>query len=189
VTRWPGTPGLLVVERDAALGAWRIVGEGASREEGAALAWRERLLRAVPGEPGATLDELEKVVGVERRKWYGEFKALLSEGLIVRSGEGKRGDPYRHFRAPADSVPAFRTEDSTETYGDAPGEIPSSRTPPVGGGRTEPRRTRFRSPYLTLSRTATRRRSGTAVRRPSWMSRDRRRRSSVASSTNSTPPS
>lgn len=137
VTRWPGTPGLLVVERDAALGAWRIVGEGASREEGAALAWRERLLRAVPGEPGATLDELEKVVGVERRKWYGEFKSLLSEGLIVRSGEGKRGDPYRHFQAPADSVPAFRTEDSTETYGDAPGEIPSSRTPPVGGGRTE----------------------------------------------------
>jgi hypothetical protein len=111
VGRWPSTPAVVVVEREPELGAWRVIGEAASRDEIGTLALREQVLRAVPeGDRGATLTELEGVIGVGRQKWHEALVGLIAEGAVVRTGEGKSGHPYYHHRPPEMSVPNVRTD-------------------------------------------------------------------------------
>jgi hypothetical protein len=96
-SRWPAPP-VLVVEWNRGTG-YRVVGEAASREEAAERSWPQRILDALPTEgDGATLDELESLLGgVDRRKWTKSLSRLRQEGLVERSGEGKKGAPYRHL--------------------------------------------------------------------------------------------
>jgi len=132
--RWPQTPVLVLLDVDGD-GAWRVFGEGADRHEAAQLTWREALLRALPTtEPGATLDDIEEVVGVQRRKWHAELKTLLEHGLVLRSGAGKRGDPFRHWHPSSEAVQGLRTVASTETIKGGVEQIPSVPSLPEGEG-------------------------------------------------------
>jgi hypothetical protein len=62
---------------------------------------RERLLDALAGIPGATLADLAES-GFGRSATAKRLGAMLKEGLLVREGGGKKGDPYR-WRLPKDS--------------------------------------------------------------------------------------
>ena len=116
IGRWPETPGVLVFEHDPREGSWRVVGEGDGRHEAGGIAWRERILSALPDSgPGSTLDELGELLGADRRKWGATLSTLLEAELVTRSGEGKKGDPYLHLKAPANSVPKCRPAAGTES--------------------------------------------------------------------------
>jgi hypothetical protein len=97
---------VLVVDRDASSGAWRVIGAVAGRGEAEALAARERILRAVPtDEPGATETDLVAVLGIDGRKVSGPLRELVAEGLVKRTGEGKPYRPYLYLRDAADNSP------------------------------------------------------------------------------------
>lgn len=105
--RWPRKAPVLVVDRDPDTGAWRAIGEAIGRSEAAALGDRERLLKAIPTQaPGVTETELADILEVDARKIARPLRELLEDEAIDRSGEGKRGDPYRYTVSPPDSPPA-----------------------------------------------------------------------------------
>jgi hypothetical protein len=107
LSRYPSTPGSLLIERDPETGAWGAIAEG-KRGDGAVIGWTERILTAtrVSGE-GLTLDELGETLGADRRKWHPTLAKLLADESIARTGKGTRSDPYRHLRV---SVPSSRPE-------------------------------------------------------------------------------
>jgi proteasome lid subunit RPN8/RPN11 len=120
--RWPQTTPVLLVDRDPGSAAWRVIGEANGRGEAAGLSARERILRALPQEgDGTTERELAQVLGLDPRKIGNPLRELHGDGLIERIGGGRKGDPYRYHRPPADSPPE-------------PGEHPVQMLPlPVGG--------------------------------------------------------
>jgi hypothetical protein len=142
LSRWPAPP-VLVVDRDVATGAWLVVGEAADRNESTALGQRERILRAVPiGEPGATEAELAELLELDGRKFGDSLRALVREGMIVRSGRGVRGDPYRYRRAregsPLDAPPATGRNGGSDSPhprrgGESSGESPPAPQGTIGG--------------------------------------------------------
>lgn len=125
--RWPQAAPVLLADRDPASGAWRVIGEAAGRFEAAGLGARERILQGLPeGGDGTTEGELAQVLGLDPRKIGKPLRELVDDGLIDRSGGGRRGDPYRYTRAADDSPP-----DSP------PGEgrnAPMDSPPPCRGG-------------------------------------------------------
>lgn len=128
--RWPA-PGMLLIERDAATGGWRVIGEGDGREDASKIGWRDRLLAALPtAEPGATYGDLAEELGAEKPKWYPTLMELLTEGLADRSGEGKRGSPYCFTKAVLENRPLSRTE----TDGNGNEAFPSHPSSPRRGG-------------------------------------------------------
>lgn len=76
---------------------------------------REAILDVAPAAPedAMTLEELRKAAECGRHVALGATNALLAEGILVRIGAGKRGDPYRYHLAEFVSVP-YRVEDGTE---------------------------------------------------------------------------
>jgi len=103
LSRYPSTPGSLLIDRDPATGAWRALSEG-GRTDGRALRDRQALISALDGEL-LKRDELEEATGAPSRQWDGQLKALVNEGLVRRTGDGKKGDPYR-FTLAGDSAQA-----------------------------------------------------------------------------------
>jgi AAA domain len=99
VGRWPTTPPVLVIDRDAGTGTWRVVGQATSRQEAAAMGMREQILSAMPDE-AITEAELTEVMGMDKRKLGGPLRELVSEEVVIRTGAGQRGDPYRYERCP-----------------------------------------------------------------------------------------
>jgi hypothetical protein len=77
-------------------GAWSVVGEGA-REDARAMSDRQSILEAV-GRAPLTREELEDAIGSPERQWHATLAALITEGEVLRTGEGKRGDPFRFLR-------------------------------------------------------------------------------------------
>jgi hypothetical protein len=128
------TPGVLVYDHDPRERSWRVVGETVSRAESQSVSWHERILNALPNaSPGATYDDIQGRVGTDKRKWFPTLTKLRERGEVCQSGKGHKGDPFRYWRAPKNSVPAFRTDAGTETDGisqEDPISIPSY---PVGG--------------------------------------------------------
>jgi hypothetical protein len=104
LSRFPSTPGSLLVDRDPATGAWRALSEG-GRTEGRALRDRQALISALDGE-SLTREELEEAIGAPQRQWHAQLKVLLAEGVAQQTGAGKKGDPYR-FTLSGDSAQAF----------------------------------------------------------------------------------
>jgi hypothetical protein len=96
LSRYPSTPGSLVVNQDAATGAWAVIGEGA-REDARAMSDRQSILDALGGS-ALTRDELEDAMGSPERQWHATLTALITEGEVQRIGEGKRGSPYKFLR-------------------------------------------------------------------------------------------
>ena len=114
--RWPAPP-VLVIDHDAETGGWRVVGRAGSREEAAQLNGDERILAALPDDaPGITEPDLVDVLGVHPREVAKPLRSLHGRGLSVRTGEGKRGDPYRYSKAP----PKSSSESGVETVSLSP---------------------------------------------------------------------
>ena len=119
IGRWPTTPAVLVIDRDAATGGWRVVGQAESRSESTTLGHRERILAALPDRaPGATEAELADLLHVDVRKVSGPLRDLLAKDHIAKTGGGVKGDPYRYWTPPktppknspaagGESVPSF----------------------------------------------------------------------------------
>jgi hypothetical protein len=114
--RFPQTPGALLIDHDAATDSWRVVGEGFDRHDARAICDREALLERVPAEaPGVTRQELEQEVGSPHRQWAPQMQKLIDEELVVRDGEGRKGDPYRFrriLRNPAAQHPRRNAEEA-----------------------------------------------------------------------------
>jgi hypothetical protein len=94
LSRYPSTPGSLVIEYDPATGAWKAIGEG-ERADARSIADRQAILTALGDGSELTRKDLEDVTGAPARQWHGQLQALIEEGKVRRSGAGKKGDPYR----------------------------------------------------------------------------------------------
>jgi hypothetical protein len=93
LSRYPQTPGVLVYERGD---GWSLVGEGTDRGDARDIANRGLLLGALSYDEAHTRNELEDATGVKSREWHKTLDQLIAERLVTRSGEGKKGDPYRY---------------------------------------------------------------------------------------------
>jgi AAA domain-containing protein len=141
--RWPQIPPVLVVDRDAATGAWLVVGEAEGRAEAGAIGVRERVRRVAPaGAPGATEPELVDLTGAAKSKVANAVRQLVDAGVLVRSGGGKKGDPFRYRQAtkssPPDSYPPEGEQGALKML-PPPKGVGSilEKLPGVGGEKTE----------------------------------------------------
>jgi hypothetical protein len=106
LSRYPQTPGVLVFERGD--DDWSVVGEGTDRGDARDIAARGVLLAALSLDEDRTRAELE-AAGVDWRDSHDALDGLIASGVVARSGEGKRGDPYR-YRKLWESAPQKPTE-------------------------------------------------------------------------------
>jgi AAA domain len=114
VGRWDAPP-VLVIDRDARSGVWRVAGQAASRQDAAALGVRELILRALPGEaPGATEAELVELVDLDARKVSGPLRELLGDGNVAKAGKGVKGNPFRYWKCSPESSPTTRGESDSQ---------------------------------------------------------------------------
>jgi hypothetical protein len=115
LSRYPQTPGTLVVELDA--DGWHVVSEDEHRSDARAIAARNRadadrraILAALDAESPLTRKDPEDATGAPSRQWYPTLEALLKDGSLRRTGAGKKGDPHRFEIVRADESSAY--EDS-----------------------------------------------------------------------------
>jgi hypothetical protein len=55
--------------------------------------------------PGASEAELVELVGLDKRKLSGPLRELVADGSVERAGAGRKGDPFRYFRAAEKAAP------------------------------------------------------------------------------------
>jgi len=79
--------------------------------------------------PGITLAELQSLSTFDRRQppgvWaavYNQLREAVTSGVVVRTGGGRRGDPYRFYRG---GQPAARANSAAES---PPRELVSSNS-------------------------------------------------------------
>lgn len=97
LSRYPQTPGVLVIDHDAASDAWSVVGQGDDRRDMRAVADRAALMTTLPiSEPGMTRQEIEDEIGSPHQQFAPTLTRLIDDGQIHRDGAGKKGDPYRY---------------------------------------------------------------------------------------------
>jgi hypothetical protein len=133
LSRYPSTPGTLVVELDAD-GNWRVVSEDADRSDTHTIAKRQRdaadrdaILAALERGAQLTRTDLEDVTGAPARQWHATLDALIKDGCVAKLGAGRKGDPYRYEKVRADAQrPA---QDGAESNGEM---IPFSAHPRRG---------------------------------------------------------
>ena len=123
LSRYPQTPGALVFEREG--NVWSVVGEGTDRGDARDIASRGVLLGAMSFDEGVTRADIEAATGTQAREWHATLDQLITDGVVTRSGEGKRGDPYRYTKVR--EGPAQKRAESV-----AAGALDSA-APPIGG--------------------------------------------------------
>lgn len=94
LSRYPSTPGSLVINHDAATGSWAAVAEG-DRTDARSIGDRLAILDALDGDEELTRAELEEAVGAPERQWHAQLDELLGGGQVQRLGAGRKGSPYR----------------------------------------------------------------------------------------------
>lgn len=94
LSRYPQTPGVLVIEHDRADGEWTVIGEGTDRGDVRDISNRSRLIAALSFDVERTRAELEELTGSPSREWHSTLEQLIEDGVVDRSGAGKKGDPY-----------------------------------------------------------------------------------------------
>ncbi len=104
LSRFPQTPGVAVIEQNAESGEWSVIGEGADRGDAREISDRASLLTVLDAEEPLSRAELQEAMGSPEQQWHDTLKALLSAGEVVRSGEGKKGDPYRYRKVRTDAA-------------------------------------------------------------------------------------
>lgn len=95
LSRYPQTPGVLVVSHEAATGLWSVIGEGTDRGDGRDISDRTAILVALDGGGELTRPELEAATGAQERQWHGTMEQLIAAGAVTKLGAGKKGDPFR----------------------------------------------------------------------------------------------
>jgi hypothetical protein len=120
LSRYPSTPGSLVITHDPATGAWSAIAEG-ERADARSVSDRLAILGALK-DATLTRAELEDVVGAPGRQWHGTLEDLVNGGQVERSGRGVKGDPLRFSIVRSDSArsPAqkARSNDSYSAHPD-----------------------------------------------------------------------
>jgi hypothetical protein len=116
LSRFPSTPGALVLEFSSVDGSWAVIGEGAERGDSRSISDRQAILEALRGGE-LTRAELEAAVGTPERQWHGILDTLVHERLIERTGAGRKGDPYRFsmLRTDAAQQPAQKRAETENT--------------------------------------------------------------------------
>ncbi|HEY4429234.1 MAG TPA: AAA family ATPase [Solirubrobacteraceae bacterium] len=94
LSRYPTTPGSLVIHHDAATGAWAAIAEG-ERADARTVSDRLAILAALRDGDALTRGELEQAVGSPERQWHSTLDDLISGGDVHRDGRGVKGDPHR----------------------------------------------------------------------------------------------
>ena len=117
VARWQAPP-LLLVDWDQVTNGWSVVGRADSRSEAGAQVGTAQVLAALTDD-GTTYEALCSVLNADKRKFKPIVDQLVDEGQIMRSGSGRKGDPYRFTRT-SDSVPGFRTAPRTANPAEPP---------------------------------------------------------------------
>jgi hypothetical protein len=116
LSRFDETPAELVIEFGE--GGYVALGDQAAVAQSDA---RARLLADLPRSPAAALSmaEIEKrFEGLSASTIERARDALIAEGDVLRTGKGKRGDPYRYWRF----VPDLENEIPSAPLGDAFGQ-------------------------------------------------------------------
>ncbi len=127
LSRYPSTPGALVIEHDPTDGTWSVVGEGEERSDSRSIADRQAILAALRRSSELlTRADLEAAVGTPERQWHPELTTLEHEGLIQRTGAGKKGDPYRFgmLRTDAAQAPAQQCAERESTAASLSAALP-----------------------------------------------------------------
>lgn len=93
LSRYPSTPGSLLIEHDPGTGAWASIAEG-ERSDARSIGDRQAIVAALDGAE-LTRAGLEEATGAPERQWHGQLDALIEDGKVQRIGAGKKGDPYR----------------------------------------------------------------------------------------------
>ena len=108
LSRYPQTPGVLVIEHDLNQNGWRVIGEGVDRGDARDITDRAGLLQALSYHEEVSRAELQEAMGSPERQWHGVLDQLVEAGQVVKVGAGKKGDPYRYkkLRAEAAQAPA-----------------------------------------------------------------------------------
>lgn len=116
LSRYPSTPGSLIIERDQATGAWAAIAEG-ERVDARSLGDRRAILGALENDEALTRAELETATGAPALQWHAQLDALIEEGLVQRTGAGVKGDPYRFsfLRTNAAQEPAQKRAQTLRT--------------------------------------------------------------------------
>jgi DNA-binding transcriptional ArsR family regulator len=144
VGRFDETPSELVIDD-----GYQVLG---SMTEATAACERERILQCLASDDGMTADEVAEALDLSRATALRRLKELHEAGQVVRSGQGRKGDPYVWYLAKgeyslsaesyspvADSI---RPRDSLIWANRIPGEPESSERDPARQGcllETEPR--------------------------------------------------
>lgn len=102
-SRWPGVPSVTLF--DGVGEDLRILGTAEGREAARKSAWRDRVLAALPpeGEEPVSREQIEDEVQADNRKWQTALTELVTEGLVTRTGKGRKGSPYRFALAAPDA--------------------------------------------------------------------------------------
>ncbi len=112
LSRYPSTPGSLLIERDP-FGVWAAGAEG-ERSDARSIADRQSILTALDDGSELTRAELEVATGAVERQWHAQLDALIAEGKVQRTGAGRKGSPYRFalLRVDAAQAPAQHRAES-----------------------------------------------------------------------------
>jgi hypothetical protein len=130
IGRWPATTPVLQVERHPDDGAWYDVGEARSRTDVKHRSSLARLLGELPDE-WATEPEIAEGATGSKEVLGSLLRELYRDGLIVRTGAGKRGAPYLYKKAPLSPSGAGTGDGGESTTSTAPVSPP----PPYRRGR------------------------------------------------------
>jgi DNA-binding transcriptional ArsR family regulator len=136
VGRFDETPGELVIDD-----GYQVLG---SMTEATAAYERERILQCLASDDGMTADEVAEALDLPRATALRRLKELHEAGQVVRSGQGRKGDPYvwyltkgeyslsaESYSPVADSI---RPRDSLIWANRIPGESESSERDPARQG-------------------------------------------------------
>jgi AAA domain len=129
LSRYPQTPGVIVIEQEAANGVWSVIGEGADRGDAREITDRSALLDALATAETLTRAELEELMGSPQRQWHTTLERLIETDVVGKSGAGKKGDPYVYKKLRADA--AHRTAQHLRRNGEAAAFEDAAH--PVGG--------------------------------------------------------
>jgi hypothetical protein len=95
IGRYDETPSVLQIELTAE--GYRSLGEKALGVERA----RQKLLEVLPGEEDTarTVEDLRVAAGFSRSVLQEALEVMIDEGVVGKAGTGRRGSPYRYWRA------------------------------------------------------------------------------------------
>lgn len=134
--RYPSTPPCTLVDHDPATGSWAVDGHAEDRRSARGAAARGVVLRALDGDASLTRSDLENATGTAWRELLDSLNALIADKLVVRTGQGVRGNPYRYEKTVGKAVPQNPTVSTESPRGGAAVSVgcstdtPETATPP-----------------------------------------------------------